>query len=101
MEKFFFNFDQKVTSWYSVPICVTAESHEEAVKLLKERINSAPSDSELLDLIDGEKVEVMYGDGEIINGSEEPLTPSENGGMSTIEIVDENSTEIIFQNGGE
>jgi hypothetical protein len=99
MEKFYFTLDQKITSWYSVPISVTADSHEEAVKLLKERLNSAESDVELLDLIDGEEVEVMYGDGETINGSEEPLTPSENGGMSTIEVVDEDSMQIIFQNG--
>jgi len=27
------------------------------------------------------------------------MSPSENGGMSTIEVVDEDSMQIIFQNG--
>ena len=82
MEKFNFNLDQKVTTWYRTEFEVEAESLEEA----KEKAIQLYKQDELDDF-----------SWEQIDGTEEIMTIDDNGGFATAEIY-YNGDTMIFEN---
>ena len=80
-----FKLDVKCTIWERSNICIEADSFEEATKIVQEKIidNSY--------MMDAEYNEILY-------DTLDSMTVEQNGGYSTIEIMDEEGT-IIFENG--
>jgi hypothetical protein len=83
MEKFNFNLDQKVTTWYRTNFEVEAESLEEA----KQKAIQLYKQDEL-DEFGWENIDDTVG----------VMTIDDNGGCSTAEIYTENDMEMIFDN---
>ena len=71
MKQFNFHLDQKVTTWMRTEFEIEAKSLEEAIKIAKEKFHRGDLD------------EISW---EEIDGLNEVLQPSDNGGQSTAEI---------------
>ena len=92
-QTFNFNIEAKETVWYRYPVTVTAESEEQAKKILCEALEKI---QELPDLHTDE-VNVGYFCDQI-DGSREYMTPQENNGMPTIVVMDDETCEEIYTN---
>lgn len=90
-KKFYVTCDEKVTCWRRHTYQVNgAETQEEAEKCVIETLKSV--NNELFEVADGDKIEEM--DSEILFETEVGMTPSENNGKATIEVVDKKQTTI-------
>lgn len=86
------DFDFKITSWERVR--VSEEQEQKVLQAIKDgKINSA---NDIVDFLGDEgdmNVELIP-----LNEVSEQMTVEENGGCSTIEVID-GSQEIVFKNG--
>lgn len=85
MEKYRFSIEEKVTIWNRLQYEVTANSKEEAEELIILEANN-------MEMAD--EGNVRFVECEMLFDTEEGLTPKENGGCSTIEVIDNDSINI-------
>lgn len=86
-------FDFKVTTWERVEV----PTHLEALVLAAIKAGRATSSSDIHDVLaeNGHEVDTEYS---IIEEVEEQMSVEENGGCSTIEVIDDND-ETVWENG--
>lgn len=87
MKTFNFYVDQKHTVWVRNTIEVKAETMEDAGRILVEQVKT-----------DLEHVLDSVGDYEVLSDTLEPMEPEENGGCSTVEVMQPNVYNSIYDN---
>lgn len=91
MPEFKFYLDKKVTIWNREFYTVTAETHEDATKLIKESFSNSTLNADVEGPIQFSEQHVQF-------ETEEPLTVEENQGSSTEELYTD-SGDILIDNG--
>jgi len=86
MAQFKFYQDAKCTIWRRSHFDVTADSYDEAVEKLKALKNK--------DLAGDDYDDIEFTESEILFDTEEQLSPEENEGYSTLEILDPENRDI-------
>ena len=82
MKKFDFHLDQKVTTWMRTEFEIKANSLEEAIEIAKEKFNN------------GDLEDIAWQE---IDGLNEVLQPSDNGGEPTAEIYYMDEVGDVFE----
>jgi hypothetical protein len=82
-----FHFDEKVTVWCRSTFYINAESLDEAKEIVMKHIN------------DNTLGELLVSGCEYNYHTQTRMLPIKNGGLSTEEVVCEDTDEIIYQNG--
>jgi hypothetical protein len=86
MNEFKYNVDTKYTVWERQYYCVKSDSKETADKLVTDILKGEVDDAYL-----------YVGDCEVLYDTMDYMTTEENGGLSTIEVYDENFS-LIYDN---
>jgi hypothetical protein len=87
MKEFKYNVDTKYTVWERQNYYVKSDSKETADKLITNILNGEEVDD----------IGLYIDECEVIYDTIEYITPEENGGLSTIEVYDENGS-LIYDN---